>query len=243
MAVAKKKPRPNSGKNPVPGKKVAKKKKSGRPWSRVKQVCIGVDTSLYSISLAGIAETKNGETRAGAIAKRWEKTDDYFTKINDAAHGETLLHDLFLHMKIEPELDQVYISIEEPVSIGHLQRSHSMHMKQQIEIEGALLGSMFRWGWKQVWQIQAQQWQSVVAADLGITTHHSKWNPTKREGKFRAKDWIKQFHPEWDGEWPDIIQHSKRGMIPRPGDSKARGQQSDDRYEALAMAEFQRRQI
>ena len=226
----------------VPERK-ARKKVSGRPWSRVKWVCVGVDTSLSSISIGGIAKTTDGKIRAAAVAKRWDRGVDYLAKIEQAAKGHEIVHELFIALKVEPNLDEVHIVIEEPVSIGHLQRSHSMHMKQQIEIEGSFLGSILRWGWKDVWQIQAQQWQKYVASDLGITTHHSRWNPTKKEGKFRAKEWIEKFHPKWDGKWPDLISHSKLGLIPRPDSSKARGQQSDDRYEAIAMAHFRRQEL
>jgi hypothetical protein len=233
MAVKKKK-RPNSGKSPVPGKK---------PWSRVEWVCVGIDTSYYSISMGGIAKTKDGKIRVGAVARRWNRQTDYFKRIEEAAKSHEIMQELFAAMKIEPNLDEVYIVHEEPAAMSHIQKGASGVIKQQIEIGGAMLGGILRWGWKNVWQIQAQKWQAPVAADLGITTHYSKWNPTKKEGKFRAKEWIEKFHPKWDGHWPDLISNSKLGLIPRPDSSKARGTQSDDRYEALAMAHFMRLEL
>jgi len=233
-----KKKAPNSGKTAVSGRKVSKK-----PWSKVKWVCVGIDSSYYSISIGGIAKTKDGKIRAAAVARRWDRKTDYFKRLHDAAMVHELLHELFAALKVEPDLDEVYIVHEEPVAISHFQKGASQVVKQQMEIGGALLGGILRWGWKNVWQIQAQQWQKPVAEALGITTHHTKWNPTKKEGKFRAKEWIEKFHPKWDGHWPDIISHGKLGMIPRPDSSKARGQQSDDRYEALAMASFMRGEL
>lgn len=237
-----KKKRPNSAKIQVSGKKL-KKKSIKRSWSRVEWVCVGIDSSYYSISLGGIAKTRDGKIRAAAVTKRWDRQTDYFTRLLDAAKIHELMHELFLTLKVEAELHEVYIVHEEPVAISHFQKGASQVIKQQMEIGGALLGGILRWGWKNVWQIQAQQWQKPVAEALGITTHHTKWNPTKKEGKFRAKEWIEKFHPKWDGHWPDIIEHSKLGMIPRPDSSKARGKQSDDRYEALAMANFMRLEL
>lgn len=242
MAVKKKKKTPNSAKVRVPERKL-KKKRVKKPWSRVEWVCVGIDTSLYGISVGGIAKTKDGKIRVGAVARRWDRNVDYWDKMKSAAMSHEVLHDLFAEMKLECNLDEVYIVIEESAAIGHLQRGASKALKQQIEIGGAVIGGILRWGWVNLWQIQAQQWQKPVAEDLGITTHHTKWNPTKKEGKFRAKEWIEKFHPKWDGHWPDIIKHSKLGNIPRPDDSKARGFQSDDRYEALAMAHFQRLEL
>jgi len=241
MAEIKKKKPTKSAKLAVSKKKT--RKLSKKPWSRVKWVCVGIDSSYYSISIGGIAKTKDGKIRAAAVAKRWTKDDHYFKRLEDAAMVHHLMMELFQIMKVEPQLDEVFIVHEEPAAISHIQKGASGVVKQQIEIGGAMLGGLLRWGWKEIWQIPATKWQAVIAKDLGITAHHSKWNPTKKEGKFRAKEWVEKFHPKWDGHWPDIIRHSKLGMIPRPDTSKARGEQSDDRYEALAIAYFMRMEL
>jgi hypothetical protein len=209
----------------------------------VEFVAIGMDVSLYSISIAGCARLAGGKARRAKCVKlAWEKDTDYFERIKQAAKPENLMFDLFSALKVEPELNQVFIAIEEAVSFGHIQRNAGQTIKQQIQISGALMGGLLRYGWPNLYEIQANTWRKVVADDLGITTHHTKWNPNKTEGKFRAKEWVQQFHPNWDGSWPDMIRSSKRGLIPRPEKSKARAEQSDDRYEALAMMEWMRRQ-
>lgn len=218
-------------------------KKGGRRWSRVQWVCVGIDTSYYGISMGGIAKTEDGKIRTGAVSRRWTRETHYFDRLAEASKSHEIMQELFATMKIEVNLDEVFIAQEEPAAISHMQKGASQVIKQQLEISGALLGGLLRWGWKNIWQIQAQQWQKYVATDLGITTHHTKWNPTKKEGKFRAKEWIEKFHPTWDGHWPDIISNSKLGMIPRPDSSTAKGIQSDDRYEALAMANFMRKEL
>ncbi len=213
-------------------------------WSRVEFVAVGIDVSLYSISIAGTARLSNGKwRRPRAVKLAWEMDDDYLkVRVKQAARPESLMHDLFAALKIEPELEQVFIAIEEAVSFGHIQRHAGQAIKQQIQISGALIGGLLRYGWPNLYEIQANTWRKVVADDLGITTHHTKWNPTKTEGKFRAKEWVKLFHPKWDGHWPDMIRTNKRGLIPQPETSKARPEQSDDRYEALAIMEWMRRQ-
>lgn len=237
-------------KKPVPGK-AAKKKKKSPGYSRVQWVCIGGDVGMSAISLGGIAKlskSDGGGIRAGAVTRRWTKDEDYFNRMKQAASAHEIVQDLFSEMKLLVNLDQVFFAVEEAVPLGALQGgtrgrpqgSTGAYMKQQIQISGAFLGGLFRWGWKNVYEIQANQWRQVVAADLGITIHHSKWNPDKKIGKFRAKQWIEQFHPEWDGHWPDMIRSNKLGLISQPETSKAQPVQSDDRYEALAMAQWMR---
>lgn len=201
-------------------------------------MAVGIDCSLASVSLGGISKT-HGKIRAKATAKRWRKDVDYFTRLRDVSKSHDLIHDLLAELRVMPELDQIFIAIEEPVAMGHMQRNQGNSIKQQIEINGALLGGLLRWGFPHIYQIQANQWRKVVADDLGITTHHTKWNPNG-EGKFRAKEWVKKFHPKWDGQWDDLIRSSKHGLIPRPEKSIAKAEQSDDRYEALAMAQWAR---
>lgn len=235
-----KKKRPNSPKVRVPGEV---KKKSGRQYRRVEWVCIGADVSMSSISLGGIALTRDGKIRTGAVTRRWQKNTDYFTRLSDAAKAHDIVHDLFIEMRVQAELDEIHFAVEEAVAIGYLKRAQSAWVKQQLQISGAFLGGLVRYGYKDIREIQAQQWQALVAADLGITTHHTKWNPDKKTGKFRAKQWIVKFHAKWDGGWPDLINDAKLGLIARPEGRKAQAVQSDDRYEALAMAAWMREEL
>lgn len=241
MAVKKKiKATPKFARSAGARKKTGKKGK----WSRVKWVAVGADVSLYSISLGGIAMTADGKVRtAKAVKHAWEKDYDYFLRMKEAAKPEYFMFDLFSALKVEPELEQVYVAVEEAVSFGHIQRHASNAIKQQIQISGAFIGGLLRYGYKDIYEIQANSWRKLVAEDLGITTHHTKWNPDKKVGKYRAQQWVEKFHPKWDGHWPDMIRSTKRGLITRPENSKAKGEQSDDRYEALAIAWWMRQQL
>lgn len=254
----KKKSAPKLRKKPVPGKKT-----TGKGWSRVEWVAIGADVSMSSISLAGIARTRDGKVRVGTHTVRWEKGTDFFERMGSAAKAHDVVHELFINMKVMPELNEIAIATEEAVPIGMLQRgtkgknagATGAWMKQQIQISGAFVGGLVRYGYKDIYEIQANQWRALVAADLGITTHYSKWKTedvlalpehyhVKKDsiGKYRAQQWVELFHPKWDGKWPDIITSAK-GKVSRPEKSKAMGEQCDDRYEALAMAEWLRREL
>lgn len=227
-------------------KPVAKKKRKTIPkvpptggYRSVEWVAIGGDISMSSIALAGTAVLKNGKRRkARAVIERWERGTDYFERMEAASRAERAVHELFSALKVMPELNQVYIALEEPWAFGMVRGGQSNALKQQAQISGAFIGGLLRWGWKQVFEIQANYWRKLVADDLGITIHHTKWNPTKTEGKFRAKEWVEKFHPNWDGHWPDLISHTKKGLIPRPEGSRAKAVQSDDRYEAFAMMQW-----
>lgn len=269
MAKAVKKKRPGIPKVAVPGK-AKRKERPGKPYRSVDYVAIGGDVSMSSIALAGIAVTKGGNVRAGAISVRWEKDTDYFARMAQAAKANEIMYDLFAKLKIMPELDQVYLAVEEPVPIGMFQRSSrgqksgmsSAYLKQQCQISGAFLGGLLKWGWTQIFEIQANSWRKVVADDLAqhfgidFTIAPQKFNSTdvlplpkefhpnpKSIGKYRSPQWLQVMHPKWDKGWPDIVNHSKRGQIPRPKESKAQGIQPDDRYDAFPMAEWMKREI
>lgn len=266
-AKAKKKKKPAgdslpSGEDERWAKIIAGRQETAR-YRYVDWVAVGIDVSFSSISVAGMARLQNGKVRrARALTVRWERSTDYYTRMIGAAKGHEILFDVFKRLKVMPELDQVHIAIEEAVSIGQLQRMGKLAgagqvTKQQLQISGALMGGLLRWGWQNIYEIQAQQWQKIVADDLEISTHYSKWGnveylslPThfppvakKSVGKYRAWQWVEQFHPKWDGKWPDMIGHSKRGLIHRPEKSHAQGVQSDDRYEALGIMEWMRREL
>jgi hypothetical protein len=242
------KKRPILAKSPVLRKKV--RKSAAIDW-----LAVGFDTSTYSISGAAIASSHGKLFGPHTISLRWEKGTDYFARMTAAAKAADLMHDLMGPM-IGAELDQVFIAIEEPVSFGHLQRMQSQSIKQQIQIQGAFMGGLLRWGWQNIYEIQANQWRKIVADDLGITIHKSKYQSeeylplppnysvlSSAVGKFRSRQWVEEFHSDWDGGWPDLISHNKLGVTAKPETSKAKSFQPDDRYDALAITEWMRREI
>lgn len=222
----------------------AKLKRKALAEKQSTYVACGFDVSTYSIAGAAFAWDNVLKQNLGpvAVVKRWEKGTDYFTRLADAARGVELVHALIAQLKMIPERDDVYIAIEEPFSFGQHKSFNSNSLKQQAQISGSFLGGLVKYGYDHLFEINNVWWRQIVAAELGITTHFSKWNPDKKIGKFRAKQWVEN---KWPGrfDFPDLIDHPKRGLIPKPADSRARARQSDDRYEAIAMATYMREEI
>jgi hypothetical protein len=241
---------------PIVRKKVAKK----LPTVPVKwhgwMVC-GFDTSMSSIAGAAFAYDHTLKKYLGPefVIRRWSKEDHYFDRLKQASKSHELVLDLQATLHISFPVEDIYIAQEEPIPLGMLKgKSVSGFAKQQAEVSGAFLGGLLRYGFQNIFQINNMRWRKPIADDLGITTHPSKWkDPDLCEefncapantGKFRAKQWammnpgyawMHSFSEEVP-DFPDIIESSKLGKIPRPDGSTAKAVQCDDRYEALAMA-------
>lgn len=215
----------------------------------------GFDVSMSSIAGAAITYDKITDKHKGPtfVIKRWSKEDHYFDRLKFAAMAHELVLDLQSQLSIGMAVDEVFISQEEPFPPHgkFMAGGASGFLKQQAEISGAFLGGLLRYGYRELWQMGNMTWRKVIADDLGITTHHTKWKSPelaqkynaipKDSGKFRAKQWSSIWSKEngkfqWEiPDWPDIIESSKLGKIPRPEDSKAKAIQPDDRYDALAI--------
>lgn len=219
-------------------------------------VC-GFDTSMSSLAGAAIGYDATLKKYIGPVfvMKRWSKDDHYFTRLNDAARSHDLVLELQHQLGMNLSLDDAWIAQEEPWPLGIVatKKPISGFLKQQAEISGAFLGSLVRYGWKQVSQINSQHWRKMIADDLGITTHYSKWRDPELalrynckatdSGKFRSKQWafgpyMGSFYghefPNEIPDWPDLI-NRPQGLTPRPDDSKAKAVQPDDRYDSLAI--------
>jgi len=215
---------------------------------------LGFDVSMSSIAGAGIGYDATLKKLVGPnfIYLRWEKDDEYFNRLREAAQAELLVEGLLSEMKLLLNLNEVFIAQEEPWPMGMGRGGMSSYMKQQAEISGAFLGGLVKWGYENISQMNSIRWRQQIARDLGVTTHHSKWRSPELalrfnckpndSGKFRAKEWaladpgyafMHVFQNEIP-DWPDII-NSKDGKHPRPDGSKAKAVQPDDRYDALAV--------
>jgi hypothetical protein len=216
---------------------------------------LGFDISLSSIAAAGIGYDETLKKFKGPefMYLRWEKDDEYFDRLKEAANAHLLIDALLTELGLVLNMDEIFIAQEEPWPVGMaLRGGASSFLKQQAEISGAFLGGLVRWGYTNVSQMNSIRWRQVVASDLGITIHHSKWRSPELalqynckpidSGKFRAKQWALNPGYAFQGgafpneipDWPDII-HSKDGNKPRPEGSVAKAIQPDDRYDALAV--------
>ena len=230
-------------------KKHPKKQQKSASW-----MACGFDLSPASISGAAFAYDDTLKKTLGPvmISKRWDKDEDWFVRMRALARSHDFIHDLQQEMKIIIEVEDVFIVYEEPFPVGMANRMISNSMKQQAQLSGAFVAGLLRWGYFELYEMRSWDWRDLVAKELGITTGFKKWNDPKLAGefncapkdvgKFRAKQWALREWPHLP-EFPDIIRHNKRGNISRPENSKAKGLQSDDRYEALAMAEWMKREL
>jgi hypothetical protein len=161
--------------------------------------------------------------------------------LKSAVYSPERIWDLCAQLKISTiELDRIFIAVEEPFPMGMIgSRSgkfQSAWIKQQTQIQGAFMAGMIRQGYVNVFEINNSSWRKVIADEMGITTHHSKWT------KWRPKEWgLENFNNVPD--LPDLIHHNKLGLIPRPEGSKAKAVQPEDIYDALGMAWWMRNEM
>lgn len=243
-----------SPKKPIAKAKAKAKLAALKPRKRGWMVA-GFDTSMSSIAGAAIGWDETLQKLRGPefIEVRWSKEDHYYDRLKQAAKSHEIILDLMHELKLSLELDEVWIAQEEPWPMGLVGKGASAFLKQQAEISGAFLGGLVRYGYTQVSQMNSMRWRTMVAQDLEITTHHSKWRSPELaaqfnckpsdSGKFRTKQWAMNpgyafmggAFPNEIPDWPDIIESSKLGKIPRPEGSKARAVQPADQYDALAI--------
>jgi len=219
---------------------------------------IGADLSLHSLALAGLAwdEVLQKYVGPGFIYIMWNKDDSYFDRLYQLSKADYIyMMCAELNIIIDPQ--QVFIAQEEPWPFGMANRGkgQSQTLKQSAELSGAFLAGLLRMGFQNVYQIHNTWWRKIVADDLGITTHHTKWGKGL-EGKMRCKQWALSLNADvndnprwneiWPNEvpvWPDLIADTKNGgRKAQPKESKAKPVQPDDRYQALPMAVWMMRE-
>jgi hypothetical protein len=206
---------------------------------------VGADISLHSMALAGLAwdEVLKKYKGPGFHYVMWNKHDSYFDRLSYLSKA-SYIYDLCAELNLIIDPQQVYIAAEEPFPFGMAKgKAQSQTLKQQAEMSGAFMAGLLRLGFQNIYQINSAWWRKLVADDLGITTHWSKWGKGI-QGKMRPKEWalgigkvpLADF-PNEIPVWPDLIPDSKNGgRKPKPENSKATPIQPDDRYQALPMA-------
>lgn len=220
-------------------------------WDRIKPdkgwVCVGIDLSLSGVALAGSSLDKiTGEIKGPEFfSYRWGKGTHYFDRISDCVGSNIFIEEIQTRLGVIIELDDVYIAIEEPWPMGMVRKLQSVTLKQSAELQGAFIGGLLKYGYRNVFQINNMAWKGIIAEELEISNSPIGFNyeenpyqyaPSgKGSGKWRAKEYgLKLGLPDW----PDIISSHKQGKIPRPESSKAKAQQPDDRYDSYAMLKW-----
>lgn len=237
------------------GVRAKAKLKKSRPSPKafeISRAWIGVDLSLHTLAMAGLGWDEILKRWIGPKfhVVRWNSEDHYFSRLKALARADNFITDILTEMKMVIGPDQIYIAQEEPWPFGMASRGkgQSQTLKQQAEMSGAFLGGLLRYGYTNVYQIHNTWWRKIVADDLGITIHHSKWG-RGLEGKMRPKEWalgaFNNYNPVFDlvPDVPDLVEDKKHGgRMSKPENSKAKPLQPDDIYDALPMAVWMMRE-
>lgn len=192
---------------------------------------IGWDTSMTAVSAVCVAYDGLTDTMKGPVYGeiRWMPEDDYFARLGDASRAHDLALDLLKETWVM-ESFRVYMAFEEPVPFGMIKKSGmSGWIKQQCEVAGAVKGSLVRYGFKHLYEINNSQWRKTLR-DEGVAVRKGA------EGKWDVKTWaIKAFGLP---DLPDLVKSKSGAKIPRPKSgfgAKAKAVQPNDIYDAAAV--------
>lgn len=199
-------------------------------------VALGWDTSMTSVACVGTGYDAILRKHVGPAYGdiRWMPEDDYFPRLGAAAKS----HDVALHvlgdLGIPLPYARVFMAFEEPVPYGMIKKAGmSGWIKQQCEVAGAVKGSLFRYGFVNLSEINNSQWRKVLRNE-GVTL------PKGSDAKWEVKKWaIKAFGLP---DLPDLVKAKSGAKIPRPETgfgSKAKPIQPNDVYDAAAVCAWQ----
>jgi hypothetical protein len=198
--------------------------------------CIGVDTSMTACSVVAMGWDSVLKRTVGPSHGeiRWMPEDDYFKRLGEAAKGHELLLDCLRDMYVD--LSRVFIAIEEPFPMGMLNKlgkGQSGWVKQQCEVAGAFKGSLVRYGFQNIYEINNSQWAKTLR-DEGVPLLPPNRKDEMR--KWKVKEWaIRAFGLP---ELPDLVKSKSGGKIPRPTEgygANAKAVQPNDIYDAAAV--------
>lgn len=205
-----------------------KRKPAGRPQDRSWGVA-GIDLSITSISGAMVVyDALLDKLRGpGLFSVRWEKPVHFLDRLAYVVRAQDFMHDLISSvgpMPIDPA--NIWVGVEEAWPAGIVKRAESMWLRQQAQMNGALIGGLVRYGYNRVYEVNASNWRYAVAQEMGV-----KMN--KEFTKWVVKEWAIGAYGVEDRV--DLIENRIRGLIPRPDNSKAKAKQPDDIYDACGI--------
>ena len=205
---------------------------------------LGWDTSLTSVACVGSGYDAVLDKRVGpAYAElRWMPEDDYFFRLGDAAKSFDLALSVLGDLGMPLPLERVFMAVEEPVPYGMFAKGMSGWLKQQCEVAGAVKGSLVRYGFLNLSEINNSQWHATLRTD-GVEFEVIKrdWSThAKTEAKLRNKFAIKPWAINAFGlpDLPDLVKSKSSAKIPRPESgygAKAKAVQPSDIYDAAAV--------
>jgi hypothetical protein len=187
---------------------------------------IGVDTSLSSLVGVGMAydSVLDKQRGPGICSRRFERDVHYLERVKAAAEAHIFVSDVLSDIgPMTIPLENIYIAVEEAWPAQLAKKGDSAWLREQAMMVGAFLGGLVRYGYWNVYVVNNQVWKKPIRVETEIG------NPDKWD----VKAWAIEAYGLPD--LPDLIDHSTRGLIPRPEKSKAKARQPNDIYDAAGI--------
>lgn len=190
---------------------------------------VGIDISLSSISGAmTVYDALMDELKGPGLHQvRWERPVHFLDRLAQATQAGNFVLDLLSETcSASIPLDRFWIGVEEAWPAGIVKKADSRWLRQQAQVQGAFMGGLRKYGYTKVEEVNAQLWKNPIREETGIG----------RPDKWDVKKWALESFAVPD--FPDLIKHGTRGLIPKPDTSRAKPVQPDDRYDALGILEY-----
>lgn len=192
----------------------------------------GIDASVTSISGAMLVyDSLLDEIRGpGLFSVRWTQGVHFLDRLAQAVRADSFIHELLIACgPMTIPMENIWIGIEEAWPAGIVKLAESAWLRQQAEICGAFRGGLVKYGYTNVYEVNASSWRAAVAHDMGM-----KMN--KQFTKWHVKEWAMFSYGVEDR--PDLIDKTGVGLVPKPDNSKAKPRQPDDVYDALGIMDW-----
>lgn len=196
---------------------------------------VGIDTSMSSLAVAAIGfDGMSGQVKGPATkVLRWTSENEYLDRLAMAAKSHELVLDV-LHLLWVIDSSKVYVAVEEPFPLGMVKKMQSGWIKQQAQVSGAVLGSLMRYGYRNLFEVNNSTWKKSINDDVGLALK-TKWD---------VKDWAIAYYDMPD--LPDLVKAKTGGKIPRPESgfgANAKAEQPDDIYDAVGIMHYMRTEM
>lgn len=199
---------------------------------------VGIDSAFVSMTVVAVGyDAVLDQMRGPTVACRRWTDEHYFLRLADAARAHELVLDALVDQFVPGE--NTYIAVEEPWYFGAVKAGRSGWLKQQAEIAGAVKGSLLRWGYRNLHEVNSSSWQAVVRREAAV-----KGKLAVKEMKWVTKAWAIEAYGIED--LPDLVPGKRGGLVPRPQQgfgAKAEAVQPNDAYDCLGILEWLRQQM
>lgn len=212
-------------------------KASDKSWA-----VLGWDTSMSSVCCVGMGYDATLDAIRGPSwgEIRWTGEVDYFDRLGEAARAHDLTLDVLGRLNMLCTLERTLHAIEEPFPLGMIKHSlksggawTGSYIKQLCQVSGSVEGSLVRYGYKNIYEINNSQWAKTLRDEGVPLLPQNRKDPDK---KWKIKEWaISAFDLP---EFPDLVKDKNGAKMPRPESgfgAKAKAVQPSDIYDAAAI--------